>query len=258
MHPYPPCANHSTNKIPQLFFDLFFAANLTVFSQVHQVSSYEKFTSFIGFFCMLWFTWALMALFDVRFVSDSIFERVAKAGHLGVMIGFAVVASDFHPEGSHQNMQILKIMSLCLMASRAILAVQYASVIWHVRTYRRAKLPLTIKSVGHLVFALVYLGIAFCFQENVSHVYLAWYVLAVVETLLNIGLSLVFDVLSFKGTHSVNRMVLLTFIIMGEGIIILCHAVHTVQNSNVWCKSSWTLSRLKMTSRRLVCLLISV
>lgn len=185
---------------------------------------------------MLWFTWALVALFDVRFVSDSIFERVAKAGHVGVMVGFAVVASDFHPDDKNQNPQIFKIMSLCLMVSRAILAVQYASIVWHVRSYRRAKMPLALKSMGHFVFAMIYLGIAFCFADAKSHVYLAWYVLAVVETFLNIGLSLVFDVLSFKGTHLVNRMVLLTFIIMGEGVIILCHAVHTVQQSKAWSK----------------------
>ncbi len=59
----------------QLFFDLFFAANLTIFSQVHEVTSMDRLTSFIGYFSVLWFTWALVGLFDVRFVTDSIFGR---------------------------------------------------------------------------------------------------------------------------------------------------------------------------------------
>lgn len=153
------------------------------------------------------------------------------------MIGFAVVADGFQPERQHK--QTFRIMSLCLMVSRAILAVQYASVVWHVRPYPRAKLPLAIMAGVHFVFAVVYLGIAYCFRDFNTYVYLAWYVLVVAETLINVGLSLVFDVLSFKGTHLVNRMVLLTFIILGEGVLVLCQAVHTVQDSDAWCKSSY-------------------
>lgn len=75
---------------------------------------------------MLWFTWALVGLFDVRFVTDSVFgkacivffegdkannilpERILRAGHLGVMIGFAVVAPNFDP--NHQNKQTFRTM----------------------------------------------------------------------------------------------------------------------------------------------------
>lgn len=185
---------------------------------------------------MLWFTWALVGLFDVRFVSDSIFDRLARAGHLAVMVGFAVVAGDFHPD--HQHAQPFQTMSLCLMVSRAILALQYASVVWHVRTYRRAKLPLAMMAIIHFAFAMVYLGISYTFRDVHSFVYLAWYVLSVAETVVNIGMSVGFDVLSFKGTHLVKRMVLLTLIIMGEGIIVLCRAVLVVQQSSAW--STWT------------------
>lgn len=213
----------------QLFFDVFFAANLAVFSQVNEVSSTESLTSFIGFFTMLWFTWALVGLFDVRFVADSIFERATRAGHLGVMVGFAVVAHDFRP--AHQARPVFRVFSLCLMVSRALLAVQYATVVWHVRPYRRAKSPLAVLAGVHFAFAMVYLGLSYCLREAPTYVYLAWYVLAVAEFVLDIGLSLAFGVLSFRGSHLVNRMVLLTFIIMGEGIIVLCRAVLVVQLS---------------------------
>ncbi len=56
-----------------MFYDLFFAANLTVFSEVHDVTNTEQLMSYIGYFCVLWFTWTMVGLFDVRFVTDSIF-----------------------------------------------------------------------------------------------------------------------------------------------------------------------------------------
>ncbi len=62
----------------ELFFDLFFAANLTVFSEVHDVTNLAQLRSYMGYFCMLWFTWALVGLFDVRFVTDSIFGTFSK------------------------------------------------------------------------------------------------------------------------------------------------------------------------------------
>lgn len=207
-----------------------------MFSQVHEVSNLEKLTSYIGYFCLLWFTWALVGLFDVRFVADSIFERIARAGHLGVMIGLAVVAGDFHPHS--QDRKTFQTLSFCLMTSRFILAIQYATVIWHVRKYPRTKRPLALMAMIHFVAAVVYLGIAFSFTEHDSLIYIAWYILAFVEMALNIGLSLVSDVLSLKGTHLVNRMILLTFIIIGEGVIIVCHTVaKIVVNSNEWSQS---------------------
>lgn len=60
------------------------------------------------YFSILWFTWALVGLFDVRFVTDSVFERVARACHQGVMIGFAVVAPNFKP--AEQNKKTFQAM----------------------------------------------------------------------------------------------------------------------------------------------------
>ena len=38
------------NSLYKLFFDLFFAANLTVFSESQQVTTTTKFASYVGFF----------------------------------------------------------------------------------------------------------------------------------------------------------------------------------------------------------------
>jgi hypothetical protein len=72
-------------------------ANLSSFSTIHEINSKEKLTSYVGFFCVLWFTWCQVSLYDVRFVADSVFERLGKACHLGVMVGLAVVGPTFDP-----------------------------------------------------------------------------------------------------------------------------------------------------------------
>jgi low temperature requirement protein LtrA len=53
-------------------------------------------------------------------------------------------------------------------------------------------------------------------KDGHSHVYLIWYVVAVLETAFNIAVSSRWKVMSFKGTHLVQRMSLLTLIICKE------------------------------------------
>lgn len=123
------------------------------------------------------------------------------------------------------------------MVSRLILSIQYATIIWHVRKFKTAKEPLAVMVAMHFAAAMIYLGITFRFQDYNSRVYIAWYIVAICETLLNIGLSLFWPVLSFKGTHIINRMGLLTLIIIGEGVIVVCTNVTTiVKNPDSWSK----------------------
>jgi low temperature requirement protein LtrA len=88
----------------------------------------------------------------------------------------------------------------------------------------------------NFVVGIIYLGIAFAFKDNIpSHTYIVWYVFGGLELLANLGLSLVFQVLSFEGTHLTSRMRLLTYIIIGEGIIVLCKNITTiVKNADSW------------------------
>lgn len=68
---------------------------------------------------LLWITWLITTVFDARFGQDGVLERVARACHLGVMLGFSVVAVVFNePElirpifkatcklGAHQAHQV--------------------------------------------------------------------------------------------------------------------------------------------------------
>jgi hypothetical protein len=62
---------HEESTAIELFYDLFFVANLTTFSNIHKITDVKTLTSYIGFFSILWFTWCLTSMYDIRFVSDS-------------------------------------------------------------------------------------------------------------------------------------------------------------------------------------------
>ncbi len=46
---------------------------------------------------LLWTTWFLTTIFDVRFGVDGILQRIARGAHLAVMVGFAEAGSTFNP-----------------------------------------------------------------------------------------------------------------------------------------------------------------
>lgn len=53
----PEFHRHKEATNAELFYDLFFVANLTVFSYVHDVNDIETLSQYAGFFVLLWFTW---------------------------------------------------------------------------------------------------------------------------------------------------------------------------------------------------------
>ena len=63
----------------ELFYDLFFVANLTTFTDTHEINQTSALKAYAGFFCMLWFLWLQVSLFDVRFGQDSVLERIGKS-----------------------------------------------------------------------------------------------------------------------------------------------------------------------------------
>ncbi|OBS22031.1 hypothetical protein FPOA_08368 [Fusarium poae] len=229
----PQFQKHEDASLLELFYDLFFAANYTVFCETQGVNSPDRFRAYVGYFTVLWITWLTTSLYDVRFVTDSIFERVARGIHLGVMVGFAVVAPKFKPED--QDMKTMRTFSIILMVSRLALAIEYASILWHIRKFKKQALPMLLQIGLNFVLAMIYLGTTFRFTNHNSNVYITWYVLAAVELVLTFILAYIFPVLSFQGTHLMKRMGLLTVIIVGDGIITICKSVVTiVENPDSW------------------------
>jgi hypothetical protein len=134
--------------------------------------------------------------------------------------------------------KLSKIIAVVLLVSRVVLACQYGTLIWHVRMYKNTMLPLGIMIGVNIVAAIIYLGIIFGFKDYNTYVYVSWYVVSILEILATVGLSLRWKVLSFKGTHLLSRMAMLTQIMIGEGVIVVAMGVaKIVTNADSWSKS---------------------
>ncbi|KAH8591150.1 bacterial low temperature requirement A protein-domain-containing protein [Bisporella sp. PMI_857] len=228
MHETPQFERHDEATNIELFYDLFFVANLTTFTSLHEINEADSLKSYAGFFCILWFAWFQVSLFDVRFVADSILERIAKASQFATMVGLAVVGPKFDP--AKQDANTFKTMALILMFGRLVLALQYLVVLFHVRNWKRSKTPMAMLSLVYVFAGLVYGLTWFGFKKGVDHghTYVVWYVIAIAETVLNIAVTSRWKVVTFKGTHLVQRMSLLTLIILGEGIIVVCKSISKI------------------------------
>ncbi len=186
-------------------------------------------SSYIGFFVLLWFTWLQVVLYDVRFGVDSIFERVCKVVHFGVMIAFAVVGAKFDPSKTDESYGTFRKLSLVLMASRIVLMIQYGSLLVWVKNHRKLVTPLLIHIAAFAIGAVACLGLTFSFTEDSSsNSYIAWYVIAVLEAFAVFITCSQWRSISFKHTNLNERCGLLTLIILGEGIIVLTKATGNV------------------------------
>lgn len=115
----------------------------------------------------------MVTIYDVRYTSDSVFERCCRAIHLGVMIGFAEFGTHFDPD--NQIKTIFQTLSLFLAASRLTLALQYGLLAWQVRKYADGKKPLITTAALHFIAAAVYFGISFRYDVGKnSRVYVMW------------------------------------------------------------------------------------
>ncbi|CAN9221974.1 unnamed protein product [Alternaria sp. RS040] len=240
LHEMPEFQRHAEATTQELFFDLFFVANLTTFTSLKEINDSASLTAYIGFFALLWMIWYSNSLFDVRFTADCIFERCAKALHYGVMVGFAVVGPAWEPGKATSSLQKYQVLSFILMVSRLVLAAQYAVTLFFLRKHRRTILPMSLVIGSTLGAALIYGSITAALPKETcnvelgickkftTHVHIAWYTISTLEIIFTVGISCIWRVISFKGTHLVQRMSLLTLIILGEGIIVICKAISKI------------------------------
>ncbi|KAJ6789396.1 hypothetical protein PWT90_00949 [Aphanocladium album] len=230
---YPPFQRYEEPTLLEILYDLFFAANYNVFAQNQSVTNHSRFKAYVGYFSLLWGTWFVVTLYDVRYVTDSIFERVARAVQLGVLVGFTVVAPNFNPED--QNQSTMMTMSLILCTSRVCLAIEYAHTLIQIFKYKRARRPLYLQIAINVISAAVYLGITFRFQKQNSRVYVTWYIFTGGEAILTLVLSNFWRTLSFTRTHLMKRLSLLTVMILGEGIQTVAQNIATiVKTPDAW------------------------
>jgi low temperature requirement protein LtrA len=153
----PKFKHHRESSTIELFYDLFFVANLATFTANHEIVSADSLKNYIGFFTILWFTWLETSLFDVRFATDSVFNRIAKAVSFGVMTGFAVTGAIYDTTAVSENVKAFRALSLILMVSRLALVIQYGVVLWYTRQFKGTLLPLSLTMVTYFISAIIYL-----------------------------------------------------------------------------------------------------
>lgn len=120
--------------------------------------------NYLKLFTLMWFTWLSTVLYDVRFAADSILNRICKAVHFGVMAGFVFGGPIFDSSDKGViDINAFKAFALILMVSRAILAFQYAVVMWQSRAYKRSLLPLGLTVGCNLLSSTAFLVAHFAF-----------------------------------------------------------------------------------------------
>ncbi|OJD15499.1 hypothetical protein ACJ73_08977, partial [Blastomyces percursus] len=204
----------------ELFYDLFFVANLSSFTSAHEINTTANLTAYAGYISLLWFVWLQTTFFDLRFHTDSVLSRAFRALHLGIMAGFAVLGPNFDPSNPLSKPHEFRNMSFVLMTSRIILALQYASIVWYIKGYKKTVFPTLLVIATLFTTAMAYLGLAFTFTRTSGHLaFLAWYVIGAVEAVFMISISSFWRVLSFKETAIVERFNAMTLIVLGEGVV---------------------------------------
>ncbi|EGR48501.1 uncharacterized protein TRIREDRAFT_108011 [Trichoderma reesei QM6a] len=239
-------------EFARLFYDLWFVANLNVFSTVHEINDASSLGSFVGYILLLWTTWLLTTLYDVRYVTDSVWERVSRAVHLAVMVGFAELGPtfDFFKEAKSvframwqiDNRSVPYGVTVDARASifHDCLPTSSSSTVWRLQVLHSTKAHANYMPLS------IYLTVSFLsVDETSSVVAVSWYLGAIAEVVIHLGLSSI-KALSLSDTHLSERMNLLTLIILGEGAIIVARNIQTVvkntflkNSGNMWCTRSY-------------------
>ena len=157
------------------------------------------------------------------------------------MVGFAVTGPHFHVVWEVDttlavtSLQIYQTLTLILMASRLILSAQYLSVYYWLREFPKAHFPLLVHISASFISAMIFLGLYFSFNPsspgNAGLGIIGWYLTLAMESAAILLASGSVRFMSFRHTPMVQRLGLLTLIILGEGVIGLCNAISKVGSS---------------------------
>ncbi|OAL02009.1 hypothetical protein IQ06DRAFT_346610 [Phaeosphaeriaceae sp. SRC1lsM3a] len=220
---------HEASTI-ELFFDLWFVANLATFTQYHAITNRYNFWSYIAFFMVLWTSWFHVVCFDARFTSDSVWERACKVVHFCSFAAFALarykympLARDIQTATPHW---IYRTLCFAVMLSRGWLALQYFVTTIQCTSrksrHHRLTLPLALNALLFLAMAAAFGGLFGGFtnaKANIMWLLIGVYIAFTVEFFGALFISMTWRKLSFQATHIGERLGLLGLIIIGEGVI---------------------------------------
>jgi hypothetical protein len=135
----------------------------------------------------------------------------------------------------------LESLNILMIISRALFALQYFIVLVLLgRKHKPAKTPLIIISVIYLFSSAIY-GVLFKFiliDGKTQSVY-GYYAIIIFELLLISFITYRYDSLSFKDTHLHKRLMILTLMILGEGVIVCAFSFAKIGSKSKWTPNSF-------------------
>ncbi|KAG0232149.1 hypothetical protein BGW42_008365 [Actinomortierella wolfii] len=192
----------------ELFYDLLYVANLTEFTHSHPITDKDALTTYIGWFVILWWTWAGQTFWAARYDMDDLFTKMLKLVEFWALISFGSFSSDH----LHRTVNGF-ILSYCVQ--KLVLIIEYSNVLYWARRNRSTQsvLPL-VMHIGTNLSAIVIWGLS-SLVHHVRWRYVMWYgsILIEVAVLLIFGRR---SSVSFAGSHLPERFALFTIIVLGE------------------------------------------
>ncbi|KAJ4364694.1 hypothetical protein N0V83_009291 [Neocucurbitaria cava] len=188
---------------------------------MYQHTDAQSLINYLKLFTLMWFTWLSTTLFDVRFSIDCVWNRVHKAIQFGVFAGFVFAGPVFDKYNNSSDSRSYRNFAIVLVVSRVAIAIQYFVVLWQGRMFRQTLIPLGLSTTVHALAAVGYAITLIVFPKGAVGLeeQITWFIISIVEGLSIFLIAMVWRILSFKYTHLVERLQLLTLIIIGEGII---------------------------------------
>jgi len=164
--------------------------------------------------------WYHITLYDVRFAHDSIYERVFKTLQMITFVAFALVGSNFKPATKGANNLNFEVLSYALTLVHFLMAFQYSVVfICCFKRVKKALIPLALHILVYLAAVVVLAILIPRFKDENAIVskcsFFWWWIVLVVETVFVVAISCSHRILSFKKSHLMERMHLLTLIVIG-------------------------------------------
>lgn len=194
----------------------------------------------------MWTTWFHISIHDVRFHVDCILSRFFKLIAFLVMTSFVAMSPIYNTIADGGETAAFTGLALVLMAMRFIMVIQYAIVLYFVHGFHKTLVPLLLTISVYLITGFAFLGTYLADNgamltgaQGATHV-IRWYIIVAVEALAVMTISCFWRVLSFRHTHLVERVGLLTLIVMGEGIIgLIKSATYDLlgRNASIWSEA---------------------
>jgi low temperature requirement protein LtrA len=241
--------DHEDARNIELFFDLFFVAIFSTFTKNHEINSNSSLSSYAVYFGVIWATWLQVCLFDVRFGFDSVFERVTKAIQMCVFIGFASSSGCLNLEpvdslATEANLTGFQSLNVLMIVSRALFSLQYlvafAAVAVH-HKHKPARVPLLI-TAGMYGFASFVYGLLFKFvlmDTGRAQGFYGYYAIIAFELATVSVVVYRWECVSFRDTHLHKRLMVLTLMILGEGIIVCSFSFAKISYKSGWTANSF-------------------